>query len=354
MEKLQVVLHKINSNLKRSGIKRIIPIFVLLICLLVPISCNREESRVETAGDKDTGIHKSFERGPVTVTLDVDKKEITIADRLNLLISVIADEDYEIELPGFGEKLEQFGIIDYQTTQPELVENNRKKISRSYILEPFLSGDYTIPPMKILFRKRGKKEADSHEIETEQITVMVKSLLPEAKADLKLHDIKPPVELPRSPAMWIWAGIGAAIVGVGVIAVIVVRGRRRAEREAAYKRVLPHELAYRELEELVSQNLLEKGEIKNFYQHVSSILRRYIENRFGLHAPEQTTQEFLVGIETGDRLPGRYNPLLRTFLLHCDLVKFAEHQPTTDDIQKTFDSCKTFISETIEQGVNDM
>ena len=31
---------------------------------------------------------------------------------------------------------------------------------------------------------------------------------------------------------------------------------------------------------------------------------------------------------------------------HCDLVKFAEHSPTNEDIQKTFDACKEFILET--------
>ena len=42
----------------------------------------------------------------------------------------------------------------------------------------------------------------------------------------------------------------------------------------------------------------------------------------------------------------KYKALLNTFLNHCDLVKFAEYQPQTDDIQKTFDSCKAFIEET--------
>ena len=40
-----------------------------------------------------------------------------------------------------------------------------------------------------------------------------------------------------------------------------------------------------------------ENELDQFYQELSMILRRYIEGRFGLSAPEQTTEEFLVSIE---------------------------------------------------------
>ena len=63
-------------------------------------------------------------------------------------------------------------------------------------------------------------------------------------------------------------------------------------------------------------------------------------------APEQTTEEFLAGLETERNFPGDYKTLLRTFLKHCDLVKFAEHHPETEDIQNTFNSCKAFIEGT--------
>ena len=114
-------------------------------------------------------------------------------------------------------------------------------------------------------------------------------------------------------------------------------------------KVPAHDLAYRELEKLVSEGLPNKEEIKRFYQRISGILRRYIENRFGLHAPEQTTEEFLAGLEIARDFPGKYNSLLTVFLTHCDLVKFAEHQPKQEDIQKTFDSCKAFIEGTEER-----
>ena len=38
--------------------------------------------------------------------------------------------------------------------------------------------------------------------------------------------------------------------------------------------------------------------------------------------------------------------VLSEFLTHCDLVKFARHAPTTEQIQRTFDLVKDFVERT--------
>jgi len=318
-----------------------------LLCVLVLLSCQTKEHSGMTEKNDEMGIHKIYERGPLTVIFDIDRKEISIADRLNLHIQAISDEGYEVELPGFGEKLEQFGIVDYHTTRPELTENNKTKITCSYILEPFLSGDYTIPPMKIRCWKKEEKGSDKHEIETTQIVIKVASLLPDKMEEMKLHDIKSPVDLPRSYTLWIWSGIiGSAIAVFGLITFGILRKRRHVQMAYAEQMIPPHELAFKELEQLSSEHLIEKGKIKLYYQRISDILRRYIESRFGINAPEQTTEEFLEGLDTQHNFPDKYNVLLKNFLTYCDLVKFAEHQPANEDIANTLESCKEFISET--------
>lgn len=347
---LKAISYQKNTNLRHLRQLRSAIILLIMISAPYEMSCKKGEDASITEKEKNTGIHERYERGPAAVTIDVDQKEITIADRLNLKISVFVDEDYEIKLPGFGEKLEQFGIVDYHTTQPELLEGNRKKISRSYVLEPFLSGDYTIPPMEVKFWKKGEQGTGEHKIETSELTIKVKSLLPEDLKEARLHEISPPIKFPRSYLLWIWAGIVTAVIGIGIVAAIVILQKRKNARAEDIQAMIPaHELAYGELEKLAAEDLPQKGEIKLFYQRISGILRRYIENRFGLRAPEQTTEEFLAGLETARDFPSRYKALLKTFLSHCDLVKFAEYQPKTEDIQKTFDSCRAFIEGTEER-----
>jgi hypothetical protein len=321
------------------------------LSLLFLVSCGKDQA--DSTSDSDpAGLERKYERGPVTVVVRVDKKEASIAERIHLSLEVTADENYEVQLPRFGEKLEQFGIVDFSTTQPELVEDNRTRQSRSYVLEPFLSGDYTIPPMTIQFQEKDAAEEEMHEIETEELKIQVNSLLPEDVADLKIHEITPPVELPRARSKWMWPVTVAVALVLAAAAGFILWIRRRKGSLAAVPKVPAHEIAFRNLEELVGENLPEKGEFKRFYQRISDILRHYIENRFGLHAPEQTTEEFLATLGTDDTLSPDQKNLLKEFLKHCDLVKFAEHQPTLDDVQRTFDSCKTFIIETKQEAAS--
>ena len=323
-------------------------VYLPVVLIVSAFSCSKKETTGGPGKEEETGIHETVERGPATLFLDIDHKEITVAERLSLKITMVVDEDYEVKLPGFGEKLEQFGIVDYRTTQPELNEDNRKEVSRSYVLEPFLSGEYIIPSMEVTFWKEGEEETGAHKIETPEVTVAVKSILPEDLEEVKLNEIMPPVPFPRSYALWMWFGIGLALVVAMVVVVIIVQRRRKGE-EVWSQQVPAHELAYEALRRLVAEDLVKKGEIKLFYQRLSGVVRHYIENRFGLRAPEQTTEEFLTGLEAAQEFPGTYKPLLKTFLTHCDLVKFAEYQPRAEDIQKTFDSCKAFIKGTEEE-----
>ena len=94
-------------------------IIALLFCIPLLQSCKKGENSKASPEKKTEGIHESAERGPARVTLDVDKKQITIAQRINLTISVEIDEDYDVELPSFGDKLEQFGIVDYHNSQED-------------------------------------------------------------------------------------------------------------------------------------------------------------------------------------------------------------------------------------------
>jgi len=312
-----------------------------------PLSCDKED--IGGTANQEFEIEKRYQRGPISVELRASRKEITIADRLTLVIQVEIQEDYEVELPKFGAKLQQFGIVDYVTDPPRLADSGRVVSRRSYVLEPFLSGEYEISPMTIIFWKKGDPDGKKHEIQTEKLTIQVTSLLPAKAAELEIRDIAGPVDIPAPRPPWLYAAISAAVTVLASTAALVVWRRRRRERIAAVPRIPAHELAYDRLEKLLGEKLIESGRLKDFYRRISDILRHYIENRFGLCAPERTTEEFLQELRRNDVLPASHKDLLTEFLRHCDLVKFAELQPDEAEIQQTFDACKRFIMETASE-----
>lgn len=319
--------------------------------LFLTVSCRRPPAETKT----EAGVHRSFEKAPVRVDMDVDRTAITVADRLTVQLTASAPAGYEADLPaGLPEPKEKnataFHLVDASEPSLEVAKDGLTRTRRTYVLEPDLAGAYTIPALTVHFRKAGEdKETSGRTIDTAEIPVTVASLLPAAASagEMKPHDIRPPAPLPVGMAAWYWtAGIAAGLLLAGLGGFWVVRKRRSARLIAAEIVIPPHEAAFSALDRLLAANLIEKGEIKAFYQEISGILRRYIEARFGLRAPEQTTEEFLDGLRTGEALDVRYQGLLKQFLTHCDLVKFAAHLPTDADIRNSVDSCRRFIAET--------
>ncbi len=161
---------------------------------------------------------------------------------------------------------------------------------------------------------------------------------------MKIADIEGVIEMPAKPSYrWIWA---LCITGIVAAAALWLHLRRRRVGELVRIFKPAHEIAYDRLRALIKQDLVKAGRIKEFYECISDILRHYIEHRFNLRAPERTTEEFLVELPSANVLSQPDQDRVGEFLQHCDLVKFAKYNPTTEQIQRTFDLVKNFIETT--------
>ena len=130
----------------------------------------------------------------------------------------------------------------------------------------------------------------------------------------------------------------AAVIG------LLIWRRRRREKAVEEERKSPLETALAALAQLEKDDLVAKGELKEYYGRVSSILREYVEGRYGLQAPERTTEEFMEDLRRDSgTLSKEQKSLLEKFLMHCDLVKFAKFEPSADEVRATFESCKEFV-----------
>lgn len=312
--------------------------------------CERAEQRALPGEGARPGLERVFQQGSLKVVASVDNPEPSIAERITLVLEVTHDERDEVVVPAVGENLGEFTVSDSRTTQPELLGDRLVRQEHLYILEPNLTGELRIPPLTV--RTRGADGASGEELEvvTDELVVTVRSVLSKDAADLDIRDIAPPVDLPAPVAWWVWpAVIGGGLVLLGLVAWLLRRSRRTTD--AAPPRRPAHEVALAALEELVADDLPGRGEIKPYYQRISDILRHYIEDRFGLHAPDRTTEEFLGELERGSALDAAHRLLLARFLRQCDLVKFAELQPAGEDIRETYDACRNFVLETKVEAV---
>ncbi|MCK4236750.1 MAG: hypothetical protein KAX38_06500, partial [Candidatus Krumholzibacteria bacterium] len=135
--------------------------------------------------------------------------------------------------------------------------------------------------------------------------------------------------------------ITGCVIAAAATVFFILRHRRARYRAAPS--VPAHEVAYARLERLLAGGLIDEKRYRKFTEEVSDILRHYIEDRFGLRASERTTEEFLTEAQTGLPVDSEHKDLLREFLVHCDMVKFAALEPSSDDVKRTFETCRDFI-----------
>jgi hypothetical protein len=292
-------------------------------------------------------IDRDFRRGPVELRIALSRRELTIADRVDLLIETRAREGYVTVLPRFGDKLHEFGIVDYKSDPPRLEDDGTVVTARRYELEPFLSGEYVIPPMTVTFHEEG--DTTLHYLESDTIKVTVSSILPEDQAELEIREITGPADIPADYRRVLI--VGAALLTAAAVVVFFLWRRSKRIRQAYVRAVPAHEKAFARLERLLAERLVEEGRYAEFTARVSDILRLYIEDRFGLHAPERTTEEFLAEAGSGLAVDDEKKSILERFLLHCDLVKFAALEPTAEEVKGTFETCRDFVDATKREEV---
>ena len=328
-------------------------ILLSFCCSLVLLSSCRQDDKSAPAVAAIDGqsplLKAEVVRGPFAFRILVDKEKIDITENFTVTLAAEAEEGYTCEFPKFGSGLEPFAIVDYHTAPPRLNEKQKMLYCRTYVLEPMLSEKYQIPAQKVIFQERGG-EGRKYELETEPFDLEV--LLPPPdfweKLDIDVEaGMEPQQSLGPEPRSLVWLYTVAALLLVAGL-VLLYWHRRRGQQEAVPV-IPPHITALQALQALIDEDLLKKQQIKLFYNRISGILRTYIEGRFCLRAPEQTTEEFLADLAVADSLIQEHKQLLQNFLIHCDLVKFAAYLPAEQEIQNTFSACKTFISQTMQE-----
>jgi hypothetical protein len=160
-----------------------------------------------------------------------------------------------------------------------------------------------------------------------------------------IRDIAPPVEISSGPA-WLWWAVGVAVIAVLVLLAWLYWRRKRVEVPVVFE-IPAHERARRKLE--TALDLYDQP--KPFCVIVSDAVRLYLEERFGLRAPERTTEEFLLDLSKNAALTANQKESLKEFLSACDMVKFARYEPRRPELETLYKSALNLIQETEPQEV---
>ena len=212
-------------------------------------------------------------------------------------------------------------------------------IRGSIVLAPFEEGLYHLPPIPVL---RG-----TDTLLFEGVDMEVKTM-PVDTATFQIHDIKGQMRYPltfREVLPWI-AGLWLLATLV-ILAVCLTQLRRRAAGEDKPKDPA-YIVALRELDKWRGDKFWAPEKQKAYYSGITDALKNYIEDRFGVDAPEMTTAELFDALKQAEDLPADLREELRELFECADFVKFAKHTASQEENARALPTAVRFVTSTYQ------
>jgi hypothetical protein len=328
----------------------------LLLIFSLFVGCGKLTSKKPEAtpgGAAETAaplsLTQTTDSGPVKATVSVTPKNPRLGDPLTLTLTVEAQPKITVEMPPFGEALGRFSILSF-TPRTETDKDGSVKHIQRYVLDAPMSGRQRIPSLRVEFTDdRAGITPDggadnTHELLTDELAIDIASVLPQDSAEKELRGLRGP--LPETMARTRLLGIALPVLALllaGGAWLLFSRLRRQARLRI---RISAFDVAMRRLDSLQERGWPKAEQADPFYVELSDIVRRYIEDRYGVRAPELTTEEFLreakreLRLFTGDR------ELLQAFLSSCDQVKFAGYRPAESESRQALENARRFLQDT--------
>jgi len=314
-----------------------------VVFALLPVGCRQPEPT------EPNSVGSTIERGPFRLMVTATPTELWVGDPLTIELRVETPRDCVVRFPG-QEQLGELPVRSLNVDQPRLTADGGLEWRQTLLVEPLRSGRLEIPALSVSYAQQPEgpdaEPSFEHELSSDPLSVTVRSALTTQDSVFRPRDITGTLLPPPAPlSAWAWAAIVAGVVlAAGVVAGLVVWLRRRARRPPPP--VLPEIWALRALAELVVDDLLEPQRAREFYYRLSEIVRAYIERKFGLAAPEMTTEEFLAALARDRGVVPYDAERLRRFLEACDLVKYAAFQPRREDAEQALGTARALIHAT--------
>jgi hypothetical protein len=355
----------------------------LLLAVGVAMAGCGGKTAAPAAAESEPGadaITKTNEEGPVKTTVVVWPGKPVLGDSIHLRLTVEARPGTQVEMPAFGEALGRFSIVGFKPASRRGADGGMVSV-QSYTLQAPLSGKQRIPPLRVEWtgpaaatnQQGGKLESaaaagaaaaptgstapaaataapatpataatETHELLTDEVALDISSALPEGS--LALRPARGSLDpSPDGPPLAAWIG-GAAALAALIGGGLAFRSWRK--RAAVRVRISAYDVAMHRLAALESSGIPDDAAADAWYVELSAIVRRYLEDRYAVRAPELTTEEFLAEARRSPELSAQHRELLSSFLEVCDRVKFAGYRPDEAESRQALTGARAFVEDT--------
>lgn len=267
----------------------------------------------------------------LSVTYHVDKGAVnivwpTITDTITSKLPILHDSHVDTILPD-------------KRNDPYLFRQTRTLAITSW--DP---GYWAIPPFTFVI--------NGDTVGTTPLLLTVNTV--DADTSKAFRDIKEIYTVPFSLLDWLrdhWQWIAGGIAAVAILSALIIFLYRRSRRPKPQVPEAPkaplHVRTLLALEALRQKKLWEQDRTKDYYIELTDIIRGYVEERYGVPAMEQTTDELLAGLRLSS-MPTAAREQLGQLLRLADMVKFAKWKALPSENELVMTSSVRLVQETAD------
>jgi len=271
-----------------------------------------------------------------------DSTSIVIGDQVKLRLEVDQPKGAKVLFPKFADTITgKIKVI--KTFPPDTVQNGGNlHIQQEILVTSFDSGYHKVAPLAFPFQMESIKDT----IRSSPLYLNVFNI-PIGK-DADIRDIKPVYGAPFTlKEIWLYILLGIGAILIAFAAWFLYKKYRNEPVFASKKPIEPaHVIALRELDKLRAEKLWQQNKVKEYYTRLTEIIRVYIEQRFGVMAMEQTSDEILLSLKEVYLEDMLALDLLKKLLVIADLVKFAKSLPLPDENEISLLDAYQFVNNT--------
>lgn len=289
----------------------------------------------------------------IVVSASIDSTTLMIGDQTDLHLQVTHEASEHVQLPVFGETLQDgIEIVDRTIVDTTTLADGRVQLNQYLTLTSFKDSLFAIDPLVVTCGE------DSFWSDAMALNVVQPF---EVDSSLAITDIK---DIEKAPIWW-WGIIRWILLAIGLLLLAVglyylwrwYEKHRKPEEEAIDPILLrpADEVALEKLDAIKARKIWKDGKVKEYQTELTDVVREYIGRRFDVHSTEKTSDETLRELKPillkgeGLQVTGDGKDLyakLSKMLQLADLVKFAKWHTTPDENEQALTTAYEFVNET--------
>ncbi len=326
--------------------KKVISFFIIQL-IFTSLFLNAGKSPIGKKG----GLRSIFKLKSSSERIEVkswlEKSKIVLGEDVKFFFRVTYPENIEIKIPNIYDFLSEFQVKDVKASSPEPPRRTRRKSHRlfrvklvkyeeEYLISPLVADKFIIDEIEVAYKD---EKGEWRVAKTKKLFLNV---VPDKKIKEKdIHDIKPNAypEINKNLLIIIISAL-FIVSGIGVFLYFFIKNRQKLK---VIPPLTPYEIAKKRLDELKNINISNAESLKEFYFHISSIFREYIEGTYSIKALEMTTNELKPYIN--EKFDSKTCGAILDLLNFSDVVKFAKFIPTEEDNNKYLKTLELLIEE---------